>query len=235
MNGILNVDKPAGISSARAVAKVKHLLPRGTKVGHAGTLDPFATGVLLLLIGKATKSCEMLMDQAKGYEATIQFGATTETDDPASPATAVAGAQPVSREAIEKALEQFQGRITQRPPAYSALKVGGRRAYDLARRGQAVELAPRAVNVYSITLHEYAWPAARISVECGRGTYIRAIARDLGEHLGVGGYLSALRRTRIGRFAADEAVTLEGLTIETVAERLHDASEQSAAAGDDHM
>ncbi len=219
MDGILNVDKPAGISSARAVGMVKRLLPRGTKVGHAGTLDPFATGVLLVLIGKATKMCERMMDQPKGYEATIRFGATTATDDPASEPVAVITARPVPRDALEAALNRFQGTIMQRPPAFSALKVGGRRAYDLARRGEMVELAPREVRVYSIALQEYEWPDARIRVECGRGTYIRAIARDLGEAIGVGGHLTALRRTHIGDFTVENAVALEGLSVEKIAER----------------
>src|SRR4051812_15230534 len=147
MDGILNLDKPASISSARAVDRVKRLLPRGTKIGHAGTLDPFATGVLLLLVGKATKQCERLMDEPKQYEAVIRFGATTETDDPESPPQPWSRrdptAPPPTREEVEAALRSFVGEIMQRPPPYSAMKVGGRRAYDLARKGVVVELQPR--------------------------------------------------------------------------------------------
>src|SRR3954447_6977190 len=143
MNGVIVLDKPAGISSARAVDQVKRLLPRGTKIGHAGTLDPFATGVLLLLVGKATKLCERLMDEPKQYEATVKLGGTTATDDPESPETPTPGAAPVPVEAVRAALAPLVGEILQRPPAYSALKVGGRRAYDLARGGQTVELEPR--------------------------------------------------------------------------------------------
>lgn len=211
LQGILNVNKPAGLSSARVVAKVKRLLPRGTKIGHAGTLDPFATGVLLLLVGKATKLCERLMDQPKQYEATVKLGGTTPTDDPESPETPTPGAQPVSREQIETALKQFVGAILQHPPAFSALKVGGRRAYDLARKGHDVELQPRTVNVYAIELLDYAWPFAKIRIDCGRGTYIRSIARDLGEALGAGGHLTALVRTRVGEHSLAAAHELHQL------------------------
>lgn len=215
-NGILNLDKPAGASSARLVARVKRLLPRGTKIGHAGTLDPFATGVLLLLVGKATKSCELLMDAPKQYEAVVQFGATTETDDPESPAApwtpAGGGAlSPPTREAIEAALLSFVGQILQRPPAYSALKVGGRRAYDLARKGEEPALEARPVRVYAIELLDYAWPRLALRIDCGRGTYIRAIARDLGQALDVGGHLAELRRTRVGPFRIEQAAKPETL------------------------
>src|SRR2546423_10707963 len=153
MTGILNIDKPAGISSAGAVARVKRLLPRGTKIGHAGTLDPFATGVLLLLIGKATKLCERLMDQPKQYEATVKLGATTVTDDPESSEAPFSPAHgpgyvPPSRQQIELAIPSFVGAIQQRPPSFSAMKIAGRRAYDLARRGSDVKLQPRTVHVY---------------------------------------------------------------------------------------
>jgi tRNA pseudouridine55 synthase len=216
LEGILNVNKPCGLSSARVVARVKRLLPRGTKVGHAGTLDPFATGVLLLLIGKATKQCERLMDQPKQYEATVKLGATTPTDDPESPETPTPGAQPVSREQVEAALKQFVGPILQRPPAFSALKVGGRRAYDLARKGHEVELKPRTVNVYAIDLLDYAWPLIRLRIDCGRGTYIRAIARDLGEALGVGAHLTELVRTRVGEYSISEACILGEIGAEQI-------------------
>jgi tRNA pseudouridine55 synthase len=223
--GILNLDKPPGISSARAVDRVKRLLPRGTKIGHAGTLDPFATGVLLLLIGKATKACERLMDSPKQYEATVRLGATTATDDPESPAEAWVRASrepvaPVPLEEIRSVLSEFIGEISQRPPAFSAMKVGGRRAYDLARKGGDVALEPRPVRVYGIELLDYAWPDLRLRIDCGRGTYIRAIARDLGERLDVGGYLTELRRTRVGVFDVKDAVTMDRLTPEMLIGRL---------------
>jgi tRNA pseudouridine55 synthase len=222
MDGLIVLDKPAGMTSARAVDAVKRLLPRGTKVGHAGTLDPFATGVLLLLVGRATKQCEMLMDQAKSYEATIKLGATTATDDPESPEEPYgAGAiRPVSRATIEAALPRFVGEILQRPPVFSALKIAGKRAADRVRAGQHVELEPRRVRVYAIELVEYQWPSLKLKIDCGRGTYIRSIARDLGEVLNVGGYLTQLRRTRIGQFTADEAVSLAALSGQNVEQHL---------------
>jgi tRNA pseudouridine55 synthase len=223
--GILNLDKPAGISSARAVDRVKRLLPRGTKIGHAGTLDPFATGVLLLLVGRATKACERLMDAPKQYEASVRLGATTATDDPESPPqpwarASGAAAEPMSLDQVRSVLPEFVGEILQRPPAFSAMKIDGRRAYDLARKGHDVALEPRPVRIYEIELLDYAWPELRLRIDCGRGTYIRAIARDLGERLDVGGYLTELRRTRVGTFDVKEAVMLEGLTPETLSGHL---------------
>ena len=214
--GILNVDKPAGVSSARLVGQVKYLLPRGTKIGHAGTLDPFATGVLLLLVGKATKLCERLMDEPKQYHGTIKFGATTPTDDPESEATVTPGVQPVSEDLVREKLATFVGDIEQRPPAFSALKVGGRRAYKLAREGETVVLQPRIVHVYGIELLNYEWPLAQFRVDCGRGTYVRAIARDLGAMLGVGGHLVQLRRTRVGPFYVNDAVSVDQLRADGV-------------------
>jgi len=214
--GIIILNKPAGISSARAVSVVKRLLPKGTKIGHAGTLDPFATGVLLLLIGKATRRCERLMDHPKQYEAALKLGATTATDDPESPENVTADAKPADRETVESALKSFVGDILQRPPIFSAMKVGGRRAYDLARRGHEVILAPRTVRVDGIELLDYRWPLLRIRIDCGRGTYIRAIARDLGESLDTGGYLTALTRTKIGDYVLSNAVTLDQLSRDSV-------------------
>ncbi len=236
MNGIVNLDKPAGISSARAVARVKRLLPRGTKIGHAGTLDPFATGVLLLLVGKGTKQCERLMDQTKQYETTIKLGATTATLDPESPEELFPpsrglGGPPehsfaeLGRDAqateVQTVLKGFVGDIQQRPPAFSAMKVGGQRAYKLARAGESVELPPRTVSVYRITLLDYEWPLLRVRIDCGRGTYIRALARDVGETLKVGGYLTELRRTRVGSFDASGGVTIERLNVDGIERHLH--------------
>lgn len=216
ISGIINLNKPAGMSSARAVSIVKRLLPRGTKIGHAGTLDPFATGVLLLLVGRATRLCERLMDQPKQYEGTIKLGATTATDDPESPEAVTPGARPIERLRVEQCLPQFVGRTLQRPPAFSALKVGGRRAYDLARKGRPATLQSRPVVVYRIELLEYEWPLARLRVDCGRGTYIRALARDIGDCLQVGGYLHQLMRTSVGEFTLQQAVTIEQLQADSV-------------------
>jgi tRNA pseudouridine55 synthase len=223
--GIINVNKPAGMSSARVVARVKRMLPRGTKIGHAGTLDPFATGVLLLLVGKATRLCERLMDAPKQYQATVKLGATTPTEDPESPETPTPDVRPPARQQVETALRNFVGEILQRPSAFSAMKVGGRRAYDLARKGHQVELKARPVKVYAIEMLDYEWPFVRLRIDCGRGTYIRAIARDLGEALGTGGYVTALCRTRVGTFALEGAVELEGLSPSTITGAIQTYSE----------
>lgn len=211
LTGILNLDKPAGISSAHAVNRVKRLLPRGTKIGHAGTLDPFATGVLLLLVGKATKLCESLMGQRKGYRATVKLGARTATDDPEAPEEPVNIGQIPDEGAVRETAARFVGAISQRPPSFSAMKIGGQRAYKLARSGETVELAERTVLVYELHVVSYDWPLVELEIECGRGTYIRSIARDLGGVLGTGGYLTRLRRTFIGAYREAEAVTLETL------------------------
>ena len=224
MNGIIVLDKPASISSAGAVNRVKRLLERGVKIGHAGTLDPFATGVLLLLIGKATKSSQMLMNQPKRYEATIKLGATTATDDPDSAEIPVPGASRPSREKIEAAAAKFVGTISQRPPAFSALKISGRPAYKLARRGQPVDLKARDIRIDAIRIISWQWPLLKVRIDCGRGTYVRAIARDLGEALKTGGYLTELRRTRIGSFDIDQAVTLERLEKEGIEPHLRPVS-----------
>ncbi|CAN5633870.1 hypothetical protein BH09PLA1_BH09PLA1_06540 [soil metagenome] len=226
MDGVLVLDKPAGISSARAVSIVKRLLPKDSgrrpKIGHAGTLDPFATGVLLLLIGRATKSCERLMDQPKTYETTIKLGATTETDDPESAERIVERSSMLGPDLpqVETALNQFVGAIEQRPPTFSAIKIAGRRACDRVREGETVELKPRIVNIYSIDLLRFEYPFLQLKIDCGRGTYIRAIARDLGEKLGVGGYLTQLRRTRIGQFSIADAVTPAQLSSENLSKCL---------------
>jgi tRNA pseudouridine55 synthase len=221
MNGVLILDKPAGVSSAKALYAVKRLLPRKTKAGHAGTLDPFATGVLLVLIGKATKSCEALMGQSKTYETTIKFGATTETDDPESPERVTEDIAAIpDLAAVRSALARFVGEISQRPPLYSALKINGRRACDRVRDGQTIELKPRSVRIDSIDLLDYAWPLLQVRIICGRGTYIRSIARDLGDALKVGGYLTQLRRTHIGDYAIEQSVTPEDLTAELLQSKL---------------
>ncbi len=224
MDGILILDKPGGLTSAGAANRVKRLLPRGQKIGHAGTLDPMATGVLLLLVGGATKRCETMMNHAKGYEATIRLGATTPTDDADSASTAVPSASPRSLDEVQCALRKFVGEISQRPPAFSALKISGQPAYKSARRGKPLDLAPRPIRIDSIEILGYTWPDLKLRVDCGRGTYIRALARDLGEELKTGGYLTALRRTRIGSFDVSDAVTIERLIGDGVAAHLRPIS-----------
>lgn len=215
-SGVLNVDKPAGMTSAAVVGRVKRLLPRGTKVGHAGTLDPFATGVLVVLVGKATRLAEQFMSEPKQYEAAVKLGATTETLDPDSPEVIVPEAPVPSREQVETALKQFIGEIRQMPPAYSALKIGGKPAYALARAGKEVKLEPRPVRVYAMELLAYEYPRVDLRIDCGRGTYIRSIARDLGIALGSAGYLTSLRRTRVGPCLAAQAHRLEDLSAQAL-------------------
>jgi tRNA pseudouridine55 synthase len=231
LDGLIILDKPSGLTSARAVDLVKRLLPRGTKVGHAGTLDPFATGLLVLLVGRATRLCERIMELPKTYEATVRLGATTATDDPESPARpfaagasgrSTAGVEIPSRTMIEESLRGFVGQIQQRPPVYSAIKLFGRRACDRARGGAAVQLEPRIVRVHSIDVLSYEWPLLKLRITCGRGTYIRAIARDVGEKLAVGGYLTELRRTRIGGFDVGDAARLDALTAQNLLAHLRD-------------
>ena len=224
--GVLNLDKPPVMSSARAVGRVKRLLPRRCKVGHAGTLDPFATGVLLILVGKATRWSQALMSEPKQYLATVQFGATTATDDPtwpATPFTPLSGGPiiPPAMQDVNAAVEQFVGSILQLPPSFSALRVAGRRAYELARRGKDVPLQPRTVNVHAIEILSYEWPLLRLKIDCGRGTYIRSIARDLGTVLDVGGHLAELQRTRVGPFHIEAATSLDSLTPENLVSHLH--------------
>jgi tRNA pseudouridine55 synthase len=208
MNGLIVLNKPMGISSAAAVNQVKRLLPRGTKIGHAGTLDPFATGVLLLLVGKATRASMALMSESKGYDATIKLGATTATDDPESPEIPTRNATFPEESAIKAALRELVGQVLQRPPVFSALKIAGQPAYKLARRGKPVELEPRIVRIDSIRVVNWEPPHLKVSIECGKGTYIRSIARDLGEMLKTGGYLTQLCRTHVGQFDLSQAVTL---------------------------
>jgi len=192
MNGVILLDKPPDISSAGALNIVKRLLPRGVKIGHAGTLDPFATGLLVLLVGKSTRRCEELMNAPKEYETTIRLGARSATDDPESEPIETLGATAPDRAVVTDVLKRFIGDIQQTPPAYSAIKIAGRRACDRIRSGESVELKPRTVRVYDIALVLYEWPYTKVRINCGRGTYIRSIARDMGEILGIGAYLTAL-------------------------------------------
>jgi tRNA pseudouridine55 synthase len=219
--GIVNLDKPLGLTSNQAMTAVRTVLRRATgsklKVGHAGTLDPEASGVLVLLVGRATKLTELLMDGGKGYRAEVTLGAVSTTDDNEGE-IASTGAGPVNESAVRLACQRFVGRIEQRPPAHSAVHVGGRRAYELARSGELAELPARAVTIHAIELLSFNWPVATLSIDCGRGVYVRSIARDLGERLGVGGYLSALTRTRVGPFRADDAVALDACREDNVPE-----------------
>jgi tRNA pseudouridine55 synthase len=209
LDGLLVLDKPGGLTSRDAVDRAQRWLPRGTRVGHTGTLDPLATGVLVLCLGQATRLAEYVQGMAKTYRSTFRLGARSDSDDADGTVTAVPDARPPSEEEVRAALAAFVGVIAQVPPAYSAAKVTGRRAYDLARGGREVTLAPRDVRVYGIDVLSYAWPLLEVEVRCGKGTYVRSLARDLGERLGCGGLVQALRRRRVGPFTVEEAVPLD--------------------------
>ena len=208
LQGILVVDKPIGPTSHDIVALVRRLTGV-RRIGHGGTLDPFARGVLPLFIGTATRMVEYHAGDPKTYRATVVFGASSTTDDLEGELTPGEGA-PSNRAAVEAVLEEFTGTITQRPPAYSAVKVAGRRAYRAAREGQPIELPLRMVTVTRLELRDWEHadplrPAATLEIECSAGTYVRALARDLGERLGCGAYLGALVRTASGPFTLDAA------------------------------
>ncbi len=209
-SGLVVVDKSGGMTSHDVVSRVRRLA--GTrKVGHAGTLDPMATGVLVLGVNRATRMLGHLILTDKSYDATVRLGESTTTDDAEGEVTASASTEGVTDAAVREALAGLVGEIQQVPSSVSAIKVDGKRAYDRVRAGEQVELAPRSVRIDEIRVHGVDGPDVRLSVRCSSGTFIRAIARDLGALLGTGGHLTALRRTAVGRFALDQARTLEQL------------------------
>ena len=211
---IIPVFKPYTWTSFQIVNKVRYHLSRKYgikrfKVGHAGTLDPLATGVLLLCTGKATKRIEELQKHTKEYEADIMLGATTPSYDMEHPVNATFPYEHITKEMVENTLTQFIGDIAQRPPLFSACKVDGKRAYDLARKGSDMELEPKQIRIDNIELLEYELPKIRIRVTCGKGTYIRSLARDIGEALQSGAYLTALTRTRVGEYRIEDCINPE--------------------------
>ncbi len=210
INGWLILDKPQGLTSNQALGRLKRLF-HPKKVGHAGTLDPLATGVLPIAFGEATKTVAHVVDCEKTYDFTIRWGVETDTDDAEGQPVKTSDERP-SREAIEAALPHFIGDIMQTPPCYSAIKVDGERAYDLARDGETVELEPRMVSIYELEIVEAPSPdLTRLICDCGKGTYVRSIARDLGRALGCFGHIAALRRTSVGAFSEENAISLETL------------------------
>ena len=209
MDGVIVIDKPVGPTSFDVVREVRRA--RGVRrVGHGGTLDPAASGVLPICLGEATKLAQFLLDADKQYDFTVCFGVETDTDDAAGAVTARIAAGAIDEAAVRGALEPFRGAITQVPPIYSALKREGRPLYDYARAGETVTIAPRAVVVHELELTAFAGPTAvALTMRCSKGTYVRALARDLGRALGVGAHLTALRRTRSGPFSLAEARPLD--------------------------
>lgn len=211
---VIPINKPYTWTSFQIVSKIRYHLSRRFnvkrfKVGHAGTLDPLATGVLLLCTGKATKRIEELQKQTKEYVAEIMLGATTPSYDMEHPVNETFPYKHITKEMVEEALKQFTGNIAQRPPLFSACKVDGKRAYDLARKGSDMELEPKQIRIDSIELLECDLPKITIKVVCGKGTYIRSLARDIGEALQSGAYLTALTRTRIGDYRLEDCITPE--------------------------
>jgi tRNA pseudouridine55 synthase len=209
INGWIVLDKPVGLTSTQAVSKLKRLF-NAKKAGHAGTLDPLASGILPVAFGEATKTVPFVQDGEKAYRFTVLWGAETDTDDAEGKVTQTSDARPDGA-AIEALLPNFIGEIMQRPPAFSAIKINGERAYDLARDGEIVDLAPRLINVHALRLVACEPDCAVLEAECGKGTYVRAIARDLGRALGCFGHVIALRRTRVGPFLEAESSTLAEL------------------------
>lgn len=215
---IIAIDKPYRLSSFGALARVRYLVSRRigvkrVKMGHAGTLDPLATGVLILCTGKLTKQVEQFQAHTKEYTATLQLGATTASYDCEHEVDATYPTDHITRELIEQALCQFVGDIDQVPPTYSACKVGGDRAYKLRRKGRDVELAPKRIHIEEIELTDFdpATMQAKIRVVCGKGTYIRALGRDIGRALGSGAYLTALRRTRVGDVRVEDCLSYDNV------------------------
>ena len=207
-HGFLNIDKPAGMTSRDVVDRVCRIV--GSKrVGHAGTLDPLATGVLVVAVGKATRLVEYVQSQRKIYRAGFLLGQTSDTDDVEGTVTVSERVEPPTQEEVDQALKPFIGRLQQTPPKFSAIKLQGRRAYDLARAGAEVDMRPRPVDVYRIEVEEYSFPKLRLEIECGSGTYIRSIARDLGESLRIGGLMETLQRTAVGVFELKDAASLD--------------------------
>ncbi|MBN8625921.1 MAG: tRNA pseudouridine(55) synthase TruB [Planctomycetes bacterium] len=223
LSGILNVAKPSGITSRRVVDRVQKLA-RPAKAGHAGTLDPLATGVLVVCIGQATRLIDYVQRMPKTYEAAFLLGRTSDTEDVEGTVTELTNPPVPTIDQIQAAAQSFVGTIKQRPPAYSALKVQGRRAYDMARAGEDVQLAPRPIEIYGIEMLGYDYPELRLRIRCGSGTYVRSLGRDLAESLGTGAVMSALGRTAIGAFRLEDACDLETLTSEVLAAKLQPPS-----------
>lgn len=222
---LLLIDKPAGWTSFDVVAKIRGMVranytaknrkptKRQLKVGHTGTLDPFATGLVIILLGDACSKSDEFLKLDKVYEATIRLGQTSTTGDPEGEITDVTTDQPTMSE-VDGALKQFVGVITQIPPAFSAIKINGQRAYKLARAGKEVEIPSRQVTIHSIELIDYSYPELRIRTHVSSGTYIRTLAEDIGKALGTGAYCTALRRTKVGEYTIDTAVSIAELKID---------------------
>jgi tRNA pseudouridine55 synthase len=215
VDGWVALDKPVGLTSTQAVSRLKRIY-NAQKAGHAGTLDPLASGILPVAFGEATKTVPFVQDGAKAYRFTVLWGVETDTDDSDGRAMRESAVRP-ERAAIEALLPQFVGEIMQTPPQFSAIKIAGERAYDIAREGELVDLKPRAVRIRSLTLIDASRDDATFVMECGKGAYVRAVARDLGRILGCFGHVTALRRTRVGPFLEEDAYTLDEIETQNMA------------------
>ncbi len=224
--GVALIDKASGWTSFDVVAKLRGLT-KIRKIGHAGTLDPLATGLLIVCLGKATKTIQGYQDAVKRYEALVRLGATTKTDDAEGDEENLRSTDGVDETHIAAALDKFKGEIDQIPPMYSAIKKNGVRMYKLARKGLEVERSPRRVVIHAMDMLRFENPELALDVTCSKGTYIRSLARDLGEELQCGGYLKALRRTAIGEYTVDKAVTLDQIAAALRATE-HDGSTNNA-------
>ena len=229
LDGILLIDKPTNMTSFGVVARIRRVMsdlnrerslaqgqslaqiPKRIKVGHAGTLDPFASGLLIVLVGKVTKCADSLLKLDKTYEATICLGQRSTTGDPEGEITATPQVVPPTSEEVMRVCAGFTGVIKQRVPQFSAIKIKGRRAYELARKGIEIEMPTREVEVYELKVLDYHWPELKIHCKVSSGTYIRALGEDIGEALGVGGYLTTLRRTEVGEYNIAQAYSLRDI------------------------
>jgi tRNA pseudouridine55 synthase len=223
MDGILLVDKPSGWTSFDVVAKIRGLAKKQTgqkvKVGHTGTLDPAATGLLIIVLGSYCKRAEEFSKLDKTYEAEMVLGKVSTTGDIEGEITQKSDIKPAQDE-IEAVLNQFNGEIMQTPHKFSAMKVNGQRAYDLARSGKDVQLEPRKVNIYTLELINYSYPTLKLTTEVSSGSYIRSLAEDIGENLGTGAYLSSLRRLTIGDYNIKDAITIDELEKNDIIENI---------------
>lgn len=211
VSGILNINKPPGLTSHDVVDRIRRLVGQ-QQVGHAGTLDPFATGVLLMLLGRATRLMEYAHALPKTYQAEITLGTSSDTDDVTGQITRRTQIEPPSRERIEEILKTFRGAIQQVPPAWAAVKIKGKKLYEYARAGESVKAQPRTVTIHRLTVRQYTYPKLRLIIECSSGTYIRALARDIGSALDTGAYVSSLERTAIGKFDIRHSIGLDKLS-----------------------
>ncbi len=227
ISGWVVLNKPFDMTSTQAVGKVRWLFA-AQKAGHAGTLDPLATGILPIALGEATKAVPQVQDGTKVYRFAIRWGVATTTDDAEGSVLAESDVRPTA-EALQSVLPRFTGTILQKPPAFSAIKIAGERAYDLARAGQAVDIEPREVDIDAIRIVEHGAEQSVLEVTCGKGTYVRALARDIAEVLGTRGHVALLHRAAVGPFTDEDAVTIEDL--EAAAEGDRDSLLKPVAAG----